>query len=55
MELDLNEPRFPGFTAEASLEKSNERYGCSEQGDRPHGVSLAAWCWDPLRFKWVLC
>jgi hypothetical protein len=48
MELDLNEPRFPGFTAEASLEKSDARYGCSEQGDRPHGVSLAAWCWDPL-------
>lgn len=55
MELDLNQPRFPAFTAEASLEKSNEHYGSSELGDHPRGVSPAFWCWDPYRMIWVLC
>ena len=56
MELELNEPRFPGFTAEASLEKSAEHYGCAaEPGERTNGVSLAAYCWDPFRHTWVIC
>ena len=55
MELELNQPHFPGFTAEASLEKSKHHYGCAADHDRPHGVSLAAWCWDPIRMKWVIC
>jgi hypothetical protein len=56
MELELNEPQFPGFTAEAALGKSGEHYGCAAtSADSPHGVSMAAFCWDPYRFKWVLC
>ena len=55
MELELNEPQFPGFTAEASLEKSAKHYGGAAAQDRPHGVSPAFWCWDPWRKTWVLC
>ena len=55
MELELNEPQFPGFTAEASLDKPAAHYGYTTDQDRPHGVSMAFWCWDPYRMKWVLC
>lgn len=56
MELELNEPQFPGFTAEASIEKSGKHYGCAaSQTDSPDGVSMAAFCWDPVRLKWVIC
>jgi hypothetical protein len=55
MELELNEPQFPGFTAEASLEKSTRHYGYTADPDRPQGVSMAFWCWDPTRMTWVLC
>jgi len=56
MELPLNEPQFPGFTAEASLEKSGRHYGgTAKQGDSPEGVLPAAFCWDPFRMKWIIC
>lgn len=55
MELDLNEPQFPGFTAEASLERPARHYGWTSQADTLQGVSPAAYCWDPIRMKWVIC
>jgi hypothetical protein len=55
MELELNEHQFPGFAAEASLEKPAVHYGWTNQSDTPQGVSPAAFCWDPWRQKWVLC
>jgi hypothetical protein len=56
MELELKEQTVPGFTAEASLEGSIGHYaGAANQTDSPDGVVPAAFCWDPYRFKWVLC
>ena len=55
-ELKQNEPQFPGFAAEASLEKSGRHFGCeANQADGPQGVSPAGWCWDPTRQSWVIC
>jgi hypothetical protein len=56
MERELNQPQFPGFAAEASLEKSGEHFGCAgTQADSPRGVSMAFFCWDPWRMKWIIC
>jgi hypothetical protein len=56
MELELNESKFPGFTAEASLEGSVGHYaGTANQTGSPTGVLPAAFCWDPVRMCWVLC
>jgi hypothetical protein len=55
MELELNEPQFPGFSAEASLEKPAVRFGGTSEADTPQGVLPAAFCWDPIRQKWVIC
>jgi hypothetical protein len=56
MELELNEPQFPGFTADASLEKSDKHFGClATEADSPNGVLMAAFCWDPWRKAWVYC
>ena len=55
MELELNQPQFPGFTAEASLEKPAQCFGGTSQADTPQGVLPAAFCWDPYRQMWVIC
>ena len=55
MELELNDAQFPGFTAEASLEKPARHYGGTSQGDALQGVLPAGFCWDPIRMKWVIC
>jgi hypothetical protein len=56
MENNTNDARFPGFAAESCVDESHGHYGhMAKQTDSPEGLSVATFCWDPLRQTWVFC
>jgi len=56
MKNDVKEARFPGFSAECCIEEEHGKYGyVTNQANSPEGVSVATFCWDPIRHAWYFC